>query len=113
MSGVTISSLRCNLAAMTVAEDWQLACSEFLIEEIWTGALASGFGEVGDGRSFSFRVEQQQLLVVDIYRPRLDCPVPHDEDVVATASRRLFGVDVADERSLTAAVRDVVADLTR
>lgn len=112
MSGVTISSLRCNLAAMTVAEDWQLACSEFFIEELWTGAFASGFGEVGDGRSFSFRIERQ-LLVVDIYRPRLDCPVPHDEDVVATASRRLFGIDVTDERSLSAAVRDAVSELTR
>ncbi|MDD7815123.1 hypothetical protein [Mycolicibacter sinensis] len=97
---------------MTVAEDWQLACSEFFIEEIWTGAFASGFGEVGDGRSFSFRVEQQSL-VVDIYRPQLQCPVPHDEDVVATASRKMFDIDLADERSLTAAVRDVVADLTR
>lgn len=97
---------------MTVAEDWQLACSEFLVEEIWTGAFASGFGEVGDGRSFSFRIEHQ-LLVVDIYRPLLDCPVPHEEDVVATASRNLFDIDVADERSLAAAVRDVVADLTR
>lgn len=112
MSGVTISLLRCNLAAMTVAEDWQLACSEFFLEEIWTGAFASGFGEVGDGRSFSFHIEHQ-TLVVDIYRPRLDCPVPHDEDVVATASRRLVGIDVADERSLAAAVRDVVSGLTR
>lgn len=60
---------------MTVAEDWQLECSEFLVEEIWTGAFASGFGQVGDGRSFSFRIEQQ-LLVVDVYRPLLECPVP-------------------------------------
>lgn len=112
MSGVTISSVRCNVAAMTVAEDWQLACSEFLIEEIWIGAFASGFGEVGDGRTFSFHIEQQ-MLVVEIYRPRLDCPVPNAEDVVATASRNLFDIDVADERSLAAAVRDVVADLSR
>src|SRR5690625_225578 len=112
MSELTISWLRCNLAAMTVAEDWQLACSEFLIEEIWTGAFASGFGEVGDGRSFSFHIENQ-LLVVDIYRPRLDCPVPHDEDVVARSSRNLFDIDVADELSLTAAVRDQVAELAR
>lgn len=112
MSVRIISSLRCNLSAMTVVDDWQLACSEFRIEEIWTGAFASGFGEVGDGRSFSFHTEQQKL-VVDIYRPRLAGPVPHDEDVVATASRHLFEIDVADERSLTAAVRDVVSGLTR
>lgn len=97
---------------MTVAEDWQLGCSDFLIEEVWTGAFASGFGEVGGGRSFSFHIEHQRL-VVEVYRPRLAGPVPHAEDVVATASRSLFDIDVADERSLAAAVRDVVADLTR
>lgn len=97
---------------MTVAQDWQPTCAQFGIEEIWTGAFASGFGEVGDGRSFSFRVEHYKL-VVDVYRPRLSGPVPHAEDVVATASRQLFGIDVADERSLGAAVRDVVSDLIR
>ncbi|MGV0625334.1 hypothetical protein [Mycolicibacter minnesotensis] len=97
---------------MTVAEDWQLAGSGFCVQEIWTGAFASGFGEVGDGRTFSFHTEHQRL-VVDIYRPRLEYQVPHDEDVVATASRRVFEIDVADERSVTAAVRDVVAGLTR
>ncbi|MEB3023986.1 hypothetical protein [[Mycobacterium] crassicus] len=97
---------------MTVTDDWQLTCSDFLIEEIWTGAFASGFGEVGDGRSFSFRVENQQLIV-EVYRPRLAGPVPHAEDVVATTGRSLFDIDVADERSLAAAVRDLVADLTR
>lgn len=93
---------------MTVAEDWQLECSEFFIEEIWTGAFASGFGEVGDGRSFSFHIEQQ-LLMVEIYRPRLDCPVPHEEDVVARASRSLVDIDLSDERSVAAAVRDAVS----
>uniref|UniRef100_UPI003B3BAA95 hypothetical protein n=1 Tax=Mycolicibacter arupensis TaxID=342002 RepID=UPI003B3BAA95 len=97
---------------MTVVEDWQLACSEFRIEEIWTGAFASGFGEVGDGRSFSFHTHQHKL-VVDIYRPRLVGLVPQDEDVVASASRHLFEIDIADERSLTAAVRDVVSGLIR
>ncbi len=70
---------------MTVVDDWQRTCSEFRIEEIWTGVFASGFGEVGDGRSFSFHTEQHRL-VVDIYRPRLAGPVPHDEDVVARAA---------------------------
>lgn len=97
---------------MTVTDDWQLTCSDFLIEEIWTGAFASGFGEVGDGRSFSFHVEHQQL-VIEVYRPRLAGPVPHAEDVVAVGGRSLFDIDVADERSVAAAVRDVVADLTR
>ncbi|MBS9533008.1 hypothetical protein KIH27_05325 [Mycobacterium sp. M1] len=97
---------------MTVAEDWQLAGSEFVIEEIWTGIFGSGFGQADGGRSFSFRIEHQQLLV-ELYRPRLDGPVPQAEDVVATASRNLIDIDLTDERSLAAAVRDVVADLTR
>ena len=49
------------------------------------------------------------MLVVEIYRPRLDGPVPHEEDVVATASRKLTDIDVTDERSVSAAVRDAVA----
>ena len=81
---------------------------EFAIEDITTGVHASGFGQVGDGRSFSFHVEQQ-MLVVEVYRPRLAGPVPQAEDVVAAASRKLTDIDLTDERSLAAAVRDAVA----
>lgn len=83
--------------------------AEFAIEDISTGMHASGFGQVGDGRSFSFRVERQTLFV-EVYRPRLRGPVPQAEDVVAESSRSLAHVDVDDERSLSAAVRDAVAD---
>lgn len=89
---------------MTIAE----AGCEFVIEDMSTGVFASGFGQVGDGRSFSFHTERQQL-VVEVYRPRLAGPVPQAEDVVATASRGLVDIDVTDERSLAAAVRDAVA----
>jgi hypothetical protein len=80
---------------------------------MWSGVfspkvLASGFGQVGDGRSFAFRIEGQSLLV-EIYRPRLSGPVPQPEDVVATVRRSVVDVDVTDERSLSAAVRDSVA----
>jgi hypothetical protein len=37
-------------------------------------------------------------------------PVPQAEDVVATASRKLTDIDLSDERSVAAAVRDAVAD---
>ena len=76
---------------------------------ISTGLHASGFGRVGDGRTFSFRVERL-VLVVEVYRPRLAGPVPQSEDVVAVSNRDLSHVDVTDERSLVAAVRDAVAD---
>lgn len=94
---------------MTLMANRDVTGEQFEIEDISTGMHASGFGSVGDGRTFSFRVERQ-TLVVEIYRPRLAGPVPQSEDVVATSSRDLSHVDVTDERSLAAAVRDAVAD---
>jgi hypothetical protein len=83
--------------------------AEFAIEDFSTGIHASGFGRVGDGRSFAFRVDRNTLRV-EVYRPRLAGPVPQAEDVVAVSSRSVAHVDVADERSLTAVVRDAVAE---
>ncbi|EHI10809.1 hypothetical protein KEK_21178 [Mycolicibacterium thermoresistibile ATCC 19527] len=82
--------------------------SEFVIEDLSVGVHASGYGRVGDGRSFCFYTERQQL-VVEVYRPRWSGPVPQAEDIVATAHRRLTDIDVTDERSVAAAVRDAVA----
>lgn len=93
---------------MTLAADRALDAREFVIEDMTTGLHASGFGQVGDGRSFSFHVERQ-MLVVEIYRPRLTGPVPHEEDVVAVSSRKLTDIDLTDRRSVGAAVRDLVA----
>jgi hypothetical protein len=93
---------------MTLAADRDLGNQEFAIEDITTGVHASGFGQVGDGRSFSFHIEKQ-VLVVEVYRPRLTGPVPQAEDVVAVASRKLTDIDLTDERSVAAAVRDAVA----
>jgi hypothetical protein len=94
---------------MTLATDSEVTGRGFSVEEIITGVHASGFGQLGDGRSFSFHVERQSL-VVEIYRPRLRGPVPQAEDVVATASRKLTDIDMTDERSVIATVRDAVAD---
>ncbi|GAA2563892.1 hypothetical protein [Mycolicibacterium diernhoferi] len=94
---------------MTVAPGTDLMADDFTIEDISTGVHASGFGSLGDGRSFSFHVEDRQFLVIEVYRPRLSGPVPQDEDIVATATRRLTDIDVTDERSVAAAVRDAVA----
>ena len=93
---------------MTVAQAPRSAEPEFVIEDMSTGVFASGFGRSGDGRSFAFHVERLSL-VVEVYRPSLSGPVPHAEDVVATASRSLVEIDLTDERSLAAAVRDAVA----
>lgn len=93
---------------MTLAADREMGADEFAIEDISTGVHASGFGQVGDGRSFSFHVERQ-TLVVEVYRPRLAGPVPLEEDVVAVATRKLTDIDLSDQRSVVAAVRDAVA----
>jgi hypothetical protein len=100
---------------MSVAQDGQFSDGEFAIEDMWHGVfsakvLASGFGRVGDGRSFAFCIEGQWLLV-EVYRPRLNGPVPQPEDVVATTRRSVLEVDITDERSLAAAVRDAVANV--
>ena len=94
---------------MTLAVALPWSGTEFVVEDLITGMFASGFGRLGDGRSFSFHVHRSQL-VVEVYRPRRAVPVPLPEDVVATATRGLAGVAVDDARSLSAAVRDAVAD---
>jgi hypothetical protein len=94
---------------MSLAPSRDSADKGFAIEDISTGLHASGFGQLSEGRSFSFHVEHQQL-VVEIYRPRLTGPVPQAEDVVATATRKAGDIDLFDERSLIAAVRDAVAN---
>ena len=98
---------------MSVADNGQASDGQFAIEDMWLGVfsakiLASGFGQVGDGRSFAFCIAGQKLLV-EVYRPRLKGPVPQPEDVVATAQRKVVDVDITDERSLNAVVRDAVA----
>jgi hypothetical protein len=97
---------------MSTPDDGRLVRSEFAIEDMWVGVfsakvLASGFGQVGDGRSFAFRVEGHWLLI-EIYRRRISGPVPQPEDVVDTLRRSILGVDITDERSLSAVVRDTV-----
>ncbi len=98
---------------MTLATDSEVTGQGFTVEDITTGVHASGFGQVGDGRSFSFhidRVDRQIALVVEVYRPRLRGLVPQAEDIVATASRKLTDIDMTDERSVVATVRDAIAD---
>jgi hypothetical protein len=93
---------------MTVTADRHVANQEFVVEDMLTGIFASGYGQVGDGRTFSFHIEHRSLIV-EIYRPRLAGPVPQAEEVVARMVRSLVEIDLTDERSLAAAVRDAVA----
>ena len=94
---------------MTLAADSECSGKEFVVEDVTAGVHANGFGHISDGRSFAF-FSQHNELVVEVYRPRLSGPVPQPEDVIAVATRRLTDIDVTDERSLVAAVRDAVAN---
>jgi hypothetical protein len=94
---------------MALVPDFFLIDDEFAIEDLSTGVHASGFGMLAGGRSFSFHVAERQALVVEVYRPRRSGLVPHEEDVVATASRSVIDIDLSDERSLVAAVRDAIS----
>ena len=96
---------------MSLAADRDVSGGDFIVEDVCTGIYANGYGQVGDGRRFAFRTENRQL-VVEVYRPRLAGLVPQAEDVVAMAVRPLTELDVTDERSIVAAVRDAVADAT-
>ena len=93
---------------MTLASAPHSPGAEFVVEDLTTGLFASGFGRLGDGRSFSFHVQRGQL-VVEVYRPRLAGPVPSPEDLIAGTTRGLGDLDVHDARSLCAAVRDAIS----
>jgi hypothetical protein len=93
---------------MTLATAPESYRSDFVVEDITTGVFANGFGHLGDGRAFAFHLHRGKLAV-EVYRARLGGPVPMPEDVVAAASRNLNDLDIDDERSLAAAVRDAIA----
>ncbi|GAB2711011.1 hypothetical protein [Nocardia thraciensis] len=88
--------------------------SEFIVEDITVGPFAHGFGATGDGRSFAFRIVRS-MLTLEIYRADIDTTgtaVPGPEDVVAVAEARVTDIDLDDERSVTATVRDLIAAAT-
>ncbi|QNG18730.1 hypothetical protein G4H71_21980 [Rhodococcus triatomae] len=83
--------------------------SEFTVEDVTAGAHAHGFGTTADGEPYAFRV-RGRVLYLEIYRADLDTEVPNAGDVVATAEWPITEIDLTDERSIVAAVRDAVAD---
>lgn len=83
--------------------------SQFTVEYISTGAHAHGFGITDDGRQYAFRV-RGRTLVAEVYRHRSGQFVPGREDVIAEVRRSVTEIDLGDERSVVAVVRDAVAD---
>lgn len=83
--------------------------SGFAIDDITVGLFAHGFGTTADGRPYAFRTVRS-TLTLEIYRADLDTDVPGPEDVVAVAEVRVTDVDLDDERSVVALVRDMIPD---
>ncbi|MEU2253735.1 hypothetical protein [Nocardia xishanensis] len=83
--------------------------SGFAIDDITVGPFAHGFGTTADGRPYAFRTVRS-ILTLEIYRADLDSDVPAPEDVVAVAEVRVTDVDLDDERSVVALVRDMIPD---
>ncbi|WP_431955660.1 hypothetical protein [Nocardia lijiangensis] len=83
--------------------------SGFAIDDITVGPFAHGFGTTADGRPYAFRTVRS-ILTLEIYRADLDSDVPGPEDVVAVAEVRVTDVDLDDERSVVALVRDMIPD---
>ncbi|MBF6210137.1 hypothetical protein IU433_02705 [Nocardia puris] len=83
--------------------------SGFAIDDITVGPFAHGFGTTADGRPYAFRTVRS-TLTLEIYRADLDTDVPGPEDVVAVAEVRVTDVDLDDERSVVALVRDMIPD---
>ncbi|MFZ2172454.1 MAG: hypothetical protein WAW17_00180 [Rhodococcus sp. (in: high G+C Gram-positive bacteria)] len=81
----------------------------FTVEDISVGAHAHGFGMTAAGNSYAFRV-RKSTLYVEVYRADVTSDVPSPEDVVASARRSVRDIDLTDERSIIALVRDAVAD---
>ncbi|MFI9503836.1 hypothetical protein [Nocardia sp. NPDC052566] len=83
--------------------------SGFAIDDITVGPFAHGFGTAADGRPFTFRTVRA-TLVLELYRADLDTEVPGPEDIVAIAQAPVTDIDLDDERSVAALVRDMVPD---
>ena len=84
------------------------AAPAFTVEDISVGPFAHGFGRSADGRPYAFRV-LRRTLHVEVYRDDLDHTVPDQDDIVALADASVTDIDLDDERSITAMVRDLVA----
>ncbi|GAA4474426.1 hypothetical protein GCM10023094_10020 [Rhodococcus olei] len=85
--------------------------ARFVLEDLTVGAHAHGFGCTDTGQTFAFRV-QRSTLHIEVYRADLDADVPDPSDIVAVAHCSVNDVDLDDERSVSALVRDVVGGAT-
>ncbi|WP_245664007.1 hypothetical protein [Nocardia arthritidis] len=83
--------------------------SGFAIDDLTVGAYAHGFGTTADGHPFAFRTIRA-TLTLEIYRRDLGDAVPGPEDVLTVAEATVTDIDLDDERSVAALVRDMIPD---
>ncbi|TQC45361.1 hypothetical protein EEB14_32005 [Rhodococcus sp. WS4] len=81
----------------------------FTVEDISVGPHAHGFGRTAEGNSYAFRV-RKSTMYVEVYRADVETEVPAPDDIVASARRSVREIDLTDERSIVAVVRDAVSD---
>lgn len=79
---------------------------DFTVDDVSPGAHAHGFGTTADGRNFAFRV-RGKTLHLEVYRADMVDAVPSSTDLEAVAETDVTDVDLCDERSIVAAVRDL------
>ncbi|WP_280239522.1 hypothetical protein [Nocardia abscessus] len=106
MPGVTVETTPSDIGRSGLKADHP---SGFVIDDITVGAYAHGFGTTADGHPFAFRTVRATLRL-EIYRPDLDEAVPGPEDVLAVAEATVTDIDLDDERSVAALVRDMIPD---
>ncbi|MCQ4120110.1 hypothetical protein [Rhodococcus tibetensis] len=80
----------------------------FTVEDVSVGPHAHGFGRTAEGNSYAFRVRKSTLFV-EVYRADAETDVPAPDDIIATARRSIREIDLTDERSIVAVVRDAVS----
>lgn len=85
----------------------EVAPAGFAVEQVTTGSQANGFGSTDDCRPFAFRVHKSTLYL-EIYRGDLTTSVPDKSDVAAVSEQSVKEIDLTDERSIVAVVRDAV-----
>ena len=83
------------------------AHDQFAVEDLTCGPQAHGFGSTGDGRTFAFQVKRAGLRL-EVYRAGLRSAVPGPEDVASVSELSVKDVDLEDERSVVALVRDAL-----
>ena len=94
------------------SDDGPEPVDRFAIEDLTCGPQAHGFGRTDDGRSFAFQIKRS-ILRLEVYRGGLLDPVPGPEDVASVAELSSKDVDLDDERSVTALVRDAAAEAVK